>query len=128
MDKKGTGTCSKGQKSSQSKMPSLKDDDLEGIESEHDKEGKEHFRNALMVPLFPSFPSLCNKDEVMDQHGQALRVVDIAEQLQARFAYLTGGKGRNGAPIITLPEYPRFQEIQDQDFLSVMTYLTSIPR
>ncbi|XP_066267991.1 guanine nucleotide exchange factor DBS-like isoform X4 [Branchiostoma lanceolatum] len=66
-------------------------------------------------------------DEVMDQHGQALRVVDIAEQLQARFAYLTGGKGRNGAPIITLPEYPRFQEIQDQDFLSVMTYLTSIP-
>ncbi|XP_019620374.1 PREDICTED: guanine nucleotide exchange factor DBS-like [Branchiostoma belcheri] len=83
------------------------------------EEQYENLYTCLQVARMP--------DEVMDQHGQALRVVDIAEQLQARFAYLTGGKGRNGAPIITLPEYPRFQEIQDQDFLSVMTYLTSIP-
>ncbi|NWV77620.1 MCF2L factor, partial [Dasyornis broadbenti] len=38
-----------------------------------------------------------------------------------------GGRGKDGAPIITFPEFAGFSEIPDDDFLNVVTYLTSIP-
>uniref|UniRef100_A0A8B9QG28 MCF.2 cell line derived transforming sequence-like 2 n=1 Tax=Apteryx owenii TaxID=8824 RepID=A0A8B9QG28_APTOW len=34
---------------------------------------------------------------------------------------------KDGAPIITFPEYAGFSDIPDEDFLNVVTYLTSIP-
>ncbi|MGH0125351.1 UNVERIFIED_CONTAM: hypothetical protein FKN15_023492 [Acipenser sinensis] len=37
------------------------------------------------------------------------------------------GRGNNGAPIITFPEYSGFGNLPDEDFLNVVTYLTSIP-
>uniref|UniRef100_A0A8C4VZE3 MCF.2 cell line derived transforming sequence-like 2 n=1 Tax=Gopherus evgoodei TaxID=1825980 RepID=A0A8C4VZE3_9SAUR len=36
-------------------------------------------------------------------------------------------RGKDGAPIITFPEYAGFSDIPDEDFLNVVTYLTSIP-
>lgn len=42
--------------------------------------------------------------------------------------YVTGGRGKEGAPIITFPEYSGFSEVPEDDFLNVVTYLTSIPR
>ena len=39
-----------------------------------------------------------------------------------------GGRGKDGAPIITFPEYSGFSEVPEDDFLNVITYLTSIPR
>uniref|UniRef100_A0A8B9FKL6 MCF.2 cell line derived transforming sequence-like 2 n=1 Tax=Amazona collaria TaxID=241587 RepID=A0A8B9FKL6_9PSIT len=38
-----------------------------------------------------------------------------------------GGRGKDGAPIITFPEFAGFSDIPDDDFLNVVTYLTSIP-
>uniref|UniRef100_A0A672UQ71 MCF.2 cell line derived transforming sequence-like 2 n=1 Tax=Strigops habroptila TaxID=2489341 RepID=A0A672UQ71_STRHB len=38
-----------------------------------------------------------------------------------------GGRGKDGAPIITFPEFAGFSDIPDEDFLNVVTYLTSIP-
>ena len=40
----------------------------------------------------------------------------------------TGGRGQDGAPIITFPEYSGFNELPEEDFINVVTYLTSIPR
>uniref|UniRef100_A0A8C7E9N1 MCF.2 cell line derived transforming sequence-like 2 n=1 Tax=Nothoprocta perdicaria TaxID=30464 RepID=A0A8C7E9N1_NOTPE len=40
---------------------------------------------------------------------------------------LQGGRGKDGAPIITFPECAGFSDIPDEDFLNVVTYLTSIP-
>ncbi|KAK4820251.1 hypothetical protein QYF61_022531 [Mycteria americana] len=40
----------------------------------------------------------------------------------------SGGRGKDGAPIITFPEFAGFSDIPDEDFLNVVTYLTSIPR
>ncbi|KAB0366710.1 hypothetical protein FD754_010866 [Muntiacus muntjak] len=37
-----------------------------------------------------------------------------------------GGRGKDGAPIITFPEFVGFKHIPDEDFLNVMTYLTSV--
>ncbi|XP_073934810.1 uncharacterized protein isoform X2 [Castor canadensis] len=53
---------------------------------------------------------------------------DIQEQLKKRFAYLSGGRGQDGSPVITFPDYPAFSEIPDKEFQNVLTYLTSIPR
>ncbi|KAG8581365.1 hypothetical protein GDO81_007650 [Engystomops pustulosus] len=66
-------------------------------------------------------------DEIMQQEIRPLLAVDIMEQLHKQFATLPGGRGKDGAPIISLPEYPNFTEIPDDDFLNVVTYLTSIP-
>ncbi|KAK2495669.1 hypothetical protein MC885_014262 [Smutsia gigantea] len=39
-----------------------------------------------------------------------------------------GGRGRDGSPVITFPDYPAFSDVADKDFQNVMAYLTSIPR
>ncbi|XP_010622599.1 probable guanine nucleotide exchange factor MCF2L2 isoform X3 [Fukomys damarensis] len=66
-------------------------------------------------------------DEIMQQEVRPLVAADIIEQLHRQFAILSGGRGRDGAPIITFPECVGFQCIPEEDFLNVLTYLTSIP-
>ncbi|XP_058526556.1 guanine nucleotide exchange factor DBS isoform X3 [Ochotona princeps] len=66
-------------------------------------------------------------DEIMHQDVVPLCAADIHEQLKKRFAYLSGGRGQDGSPVITFPDYPAFSEIPDQEFHNVMTYLTGIP-
>uniref|UniRef100_A0AAY4E976 MCF.2 cell line derived transforming sequence-like 2 n=1 Tax=Denticeps clupeoides TaxID=299321 RepID=A0AAY4E976_9TELE len=66
-------------------------------------------------------------DEIMQQEIRPLLAVDIIEQLHRQFALLSGGRGKDGAPIITFPEYSGFNDLPDDDFLNVVTYLTSIP-
>lgn len=63
----------------------------------------------------------------MQQEIRPLLAVDIIEQLHRQFALLSGGRGKDGAPIITFPEYSGFSEVPEEDFLNVVTYLTSIP-
>ncbi|XP_041898005.1 probable guanine nucleotide exchange factor MCF2L2 isoform X7 [Corvus kubaryi] len=70
---------------------------------------------------------MAKKDEIMQQEIRPLVAVDIIEQLHRQFAILSGGRGKDGAPIITFPEFAGFSEIPDDDFLNVVTYLTSIP-
>ncbi|XP_008068879.1 probable guanine nucleotide exchange factor MCF2L2 [Carlito syrichta] len=66
-------------------------------------------------------------DEIMQQEVRPLVAVDIIEQLHRQFAILSGGRSEDGAPIITFPEFAGFKHIPEEDFLNVMTYLTSIP-
>uniref|UniRef100_A0A8C1NZ58 MCF.2 cell line derived transforming sequence-like 2 n=1 Tax=Cyprinus carpio TaxID=7962 RepID=A0A8C1NZ58_CYPCA len=63
----------------------------------------------------------------MQQEIRPLLAVDIIEQLHRQFALLSGGRGKDGSPIITFPEFPGFNEVSDEDFVNVVTYLTSIP-
>ncbi|XP_039666680.1 guanine nucleotide exchange factor DBS isoform X2 [Perca fluviatilis] len=66
-------------------------------------------------------------DEIMQQEIRPLLSVDIIEQLHRQFALLSGGRGKDGAPIIIFPEYSGFSDVPEEDFLNVVTYLTSIP-
>ncbi|XP_064440759.1 probable guanine nucleotide exchange factor MCF2L2 isoform X3 [Mirounga angustirostris] len=66
-------------------------------------------------------------DEIMQQEIRPLVAVDLIEQLHRQFAILSGGRGKDGAPIITFPEFVGFKHLPEEDFLNVMTYLTSIP-
>ncbi|XP_065597126.1 guanine nucleotide exchange factor DBS isoform X1 [Cyrtonyx montezumae] len=66
-------------------------------------------------------------DEIMHQDIIPLYAADIHDQLKKQFAYLSGGRGEDGCPVITFPDYPAFSEIPEKEFQNVLTYLTSIP-
>ncbi|XP_076839378.1 guanine nucleotide exchange factor DBS isoform X4 [Brachyhypopomus gauderio] len=66
-------------------------------------------------------------DEIMQQDTRLLCASDIDPDLRKRFAFLSGGRGENGSPIIVFPEFPAFSELQEQEFHNVLTYLTSVP-
>ncbi|XP_026787751.1 guanine nucleotide exchange factor DBS isoform X5 [Pangasianodon hypophthalmus] len=68
----------------------------------------------------------CN-DEIMQQETSPLCAADISPDLRKRFAFLSGGRGENGSPIIIFPEFPTFTELQEEEFHNVLTYLTSVP-
>ncbi|XP_014104186.1 PREDICTED: guanine nucleotide exchange factor DBS isoform X2 [Pseudopodoces humilis] len=70
---------------------------------------------------------LCLQDEIMHQDIIPLYAADIQDQLKKQFAYLSGGRGGDGCPVITFPDYPAFSEIPEKEFQNVLTYLTSIP-
>uniref|UniRef100_A0A2D4IXG8 Guanine nucleotide exchange factor DBS n=2 Tax=Micrurus TaxID=8634 RepID=A0A2D4IXG8_MICLE len=63
----------------------------------------------------------------MHQDIVPLCAEDIEDELRKKFAYLSGGRGRDGCPIITFPEFSTFSEIPEKEFQSVLTYLTNIP-
>ncbi|XP_010573935.1 PREDICTED: guanine nucleotide exchange factor DBS [Haliaeetus leucocephalus] len=82
------------------------------------------FLGKLMIELRVfSFHS----DEIMHQDIIPLYAADIQDQLKKQFAYLSGGRGGDGCPVITFPDYPAFSEIPEKEFQNVLTYLTSIP-
>ncbi|ETE73402.1 Guanine nucleotide exchange factor DBS [Ophiophagus hannah] len=66
-------------------------------------------------------------DEIMHQDIVPLCAEDIEDELRKKFAYLSGGRGRDGSPVITFPEFSTFSEIPEKEFQSVLTYLTNIP-
>uniref|UniRef100_A0A8C0IG21 MCF.2 cell line derived transforming sequence like n=1 Tax=Bubo bubo TaxID=30461 RepID=A0A8C0IG21_BUBBB len=66
-------------------------------------------------------------DEIMHQDIIPIYAADIQDQLKKQFAYLSGGRGGDGCPVITFPDYPAFSEIPEKEFQNVLTYLTSIP-
>ncbi|KAM4794958.1 guanine nucleotide exchange factor DBS [Rhinophrynus dorsalis] len=66
-------------------------------------------------------------DDIMQQDSFPVCAADIEDQLKKQFAYLSGGRGENGCPVITFPEYPEFSEIPEREFQNVLTYLTSVP-
>ncbi|KAF4118444.1 hypothetical protein G5714_000495 [Onychostoma macrolepis] len=67
------------------------------------------------------------RDEIMLQESSPLCAADISPDLRKQFAFLSGGRGQNGSPIIIFPEYPAFGELEEQEFHNVLTYLTSVP-
>ncbi|XP_030613999.1 guanine nucleotide exchange factor DBS [Archocentrus centrarchus] len=66
-------------------------------------------------------------DEIMQLDSSPLHAADITPDLKKKFAFLSGGRGDNGSPIIVFPEFPAFGEITDREFHNVLTYLTSVP-
>uniref|UniRef100_A0A671UU01 Guanine nucleotide exchange factor DBS-like n=1 Tax=Sparus aurata TaxID=8175 RepID=A0A671UU01_SPAAU len=85
---------------------------------------QEQFNSFILTPCKEETQRLY---EIMQQEIRPLLAVDIIEQLHRQFALLSGGRGKDGAPIITFPEYSGFSEVPEDDFLNVVTYLTSIP-
>uniref|UniRef100_A0A671Q0W5 Guanine nucleotide exchange factor DBS-like n=1 Tax=Sinocyclocheilus anshuiensis TaxID=1608454 RepID=A0A671Q0W5_9TELE len=77
--------------------------------------------------MFPTVAQWLYPYEIMQQESSPLCAADISPDLRKQFAFLSGGRGQNGSPIIIFPEYPTFGELEEQEFLNVLTYLTSVP-
>ncbi|XP_037832199.1 guanine nucleotide exchange factor DBS isoform X3 [Kryptolebias marmoratus] len=89
-----------------------------------------HVRISLQeVKSFYRFSCRCHWlcDEIMQLDTNPPRAADIKADLRKQFAFLSGGRGDNGSPIIVFPEFPAFGEITDREFHNVLTYLTSVP-
>ncbi|KFV86412.1 Proto-oncogene DBL, partial [Struthio camelus australis] len=52
---------------------------------------------------------------------------DISDDLMKEFAFLSGGRGKDNAWIITFPDNSRFNEVPEEILTKVLTYLTSVP-
>ncbi|NWS25454.1 MCF2 protein, partial [Polioptila caerulea] len=52
---------------------------------------------------------------------------DISDDLMKEFAFLSGGRGKDKAWIITLPDNAGFNEVPEENVSKVLTYLTSVP-
>ncbi|XP_077472842.1 guanine nucleotide exchange factor DBS-like isoform X7 [Stigmatopora argus] len=93
-------------------------------------ESWDHVRISLEeVEKYHRFSSYCQwlRDEIMQLDSSPLRAIDITPELRRQFAFLSGGRGDNGSPIIIFPEFPSFNEITEREFHNVLTYLTSVP-
>ncbi|XP_054602757.1 guanine nucleotide exchange factor DBS isoform X3 [Nothobranchius furzeri] len=89
-----------------------------------------HVRISLEeVESYYKFSSRCRWlcDELMQLDTDPPRAADITSDLRKQFAFLSGGRGDNGSPVIVFPEFPAFGEISDKEFHNVLTYLTSVP-
>ncbi|XP_062440597.1 proto-oncogene DBL isoform X1 [Rhea pennata] len=51
----------------------------------------------------------------------------ISDDLMKEFVFLSGGRGKDNAWIITFPDNARFNEVPEETLTKVLTYLTSIP-
>ncbi|XP_051260532.1 guanine nucleotide exchange factor DBS isoform X3 [Dicentrarchus labrax] len=94
------------------------------------EESGDHVRISLEeVQTYYRFSRYCQWlcDEIMQLDTSPLRAADITPDLKRQFAFLSGGRGDNGSPIIVFPEFPAFGEITEREFHNVLTYLTSVP-
>ncbi|XP_029385673.1 guanine nucleotide exchange factor DBS isoform X3 [Echeneis naucrates] len=94
------------------------------------EEGGGHVRISLEeVERYYRFSRRCHwlRDEIMQLDSSPLRAADITPDLKKQFAFLSGGRGDNGSPIIVFPEFPTFGDINDREFHNVLAYLTSVP-
>ncbi|XP_069993458.1 guanine nucleotide exchange factor DBS-like isoform X2 [Penaeus vannamei] len=67
------------------------------------------------------------RDEVLEEGGCALSVRDVSELLHAQYAIITGGKSREGCPILTFPDKGNFAQLGDEEYRKLIIYLTSVP-
>nr|XP_040229140.2 guanine nucleotide exchange factor DBS isoform X3 [Anopheles coluzzii] len=58
---------------------------------------------------------------------EPLSVGDVADLLHPQYAIITGGRSKDGCPLITFPDYNNFQNLTDLEYQKLMLYLTSVP-
>ncbi|XP_060536985.1 guanine nucleotide exchange factor DBS-like isoform X3 [Cylas formicarius] len=58
---------------------------------------------------------------------EPLGVNDVVDLLQQHYGIISGGKTKDGCPIITFPDNNNFQMLTDSEYQRLMLYLTSVP-
>ncbi|TMS11547.1 Guanine nucleotide exchange factor DBS [Larimichthys crocea] len=57
-------------------------------------------------------------DDILQRDDVPMCAAEIGSELQKQFAILPGGRGMNGNPIIVLPEFPAFGELEDEELFA----------
>lgn len=58
---------------------------------------------------------------------EALNIGDVADLLHPQYAIITGGRSREGCPIISFPDHNNFHTLSQLDYEKLISYLTSVP-
>lgn len=58
---------------------------------------------------------------------ESLSIGDVADLLHPQYAIITGGRSREGCPIITFPDHNNFHLLTEHDYEKLISYLTSVP-
>lgn len=74
-----------------------------------------------------SVSSLGSNGNAITSSDEALTVADVADLLHPQYAIISGGKSREGCPIITFPDHNNFHLLTDYDYQKLILYLTSVP-
>lgn len=82
---------------------------------------------AVPQELDDSAEVLSISDDLLQSEDAPLCAAQIGSELQKQFAFLPGGRGKDGGPIIIFPEFPDFHELEEEELHNVLSYLTSIP-
>lgn len=56
-----------------------------------------------------------------------MNINNVIDLLHHQYAIITGGKSREGCPLITFPDYNNFHVLTEIEFQQLMLYLTSVP-
>lgn len=60
-------------------------------------------------------------------NSEKLGVNDVLDLLQEKYAIISGGKSKEGCPIITFPDNNNFEMLSDSEYQRLMLYLSSVP-
>ncbi|GAB6021133.1 hypothetical protein CHUAL_003765 [Chamberlinius hualienensis] len=63
----------------------------------------------------------------MEDGGCVVTVQEVADVLRAKHAIITGGKAKDGCPLITFPDNCTFCDLLDDDYRKLMIFLTTVP-
>lgn len=58
---------------------------------------------------------------------EAMNIGDVADLLHPQYAIITGGRSREGCPIITFPDHNNFHMLTERDYEKLISYLTAVP-
>ncbi|XP_057715746.1 guanine nucleotide exchange factor DBS isoform X4 [Corythoichthys intestinalis] len=90
------------------------------------------FHNLSFGPQTSNASNISNgscstSDEILQTEDLPLCAAQIGTELQKQFAILPGGRGTDGSPIIIFPEFPDFNELEEDEIQHVLNYLTAVP-
>uniref|UniRef100_A0A3P8UQ08 MCF.2 cell line derived transforming sequence like n=1 Tax=Cynoglossus semilaevis TaxID=244447 RepID=A0A3P8UQ08_CYNSE len=69
-----------------------------------------------------------SSDDIMQREEGHLSAAEIGSELHKQFAILPGVRGLNGCPILIFPEFPAFNNLEEEELKNVLIYLTSLSR
>lgn len=71
-------------------------------------------------------PQMSNSSNVSIAE-EALNIGDVADLLHPQYAIISGGRSREGCPLITFPDHNNFHALTENDYEKLISYLTSVP-
>lgn len=57
----------------------------------------------------------------------SVRALEVMGLLQEKITFLTGGRDKRGAPVVTFPSTPRRERAKLEDYRRLLQYFGSIP-
>jgi hypothetical protein len=64
---------------------------------------------------------------IISSADDPLLIADVADILHPQYAIITGGRSKEGCPLITFPDHNNFHTLTDNDYQKLILYLSSVP-